>query len=184
MKDYFRILQVNRNASESEIKTAYRKLAMKYHPDRNAHPDAHSVFLEITEAYEYLIDHNNRNQPNYESTHTPTQETESKRRADPYFHRSYTEEEREAMRQRAYAHARQRYEEYKKSAHYRFYSRADKFINVGVVLIGLACIILPWYNFVDMMINRPKEYEPPVMHVLATVFGLLICLSPIIVKRR
>ena len=183
MKDYYRILQVNRNASESEIKTAYRKLVMKYHPDRNAHPDAHSVFLEISEAYEYLIDPKHRNQPIYES-HTANKQSASSHHADPYYHRSYTEEEREAMRQRAYAHAHQRYEEYKKSSHYRFYSRADKFINVGVIGIGLACILLPWYNFIDMLQNRPKEFEPPVMHVLATVFGLLICLSPIIVKRR
>ena len=184
MKDYYRILQVNRSASESEIKTAYRKLAMKYHPDRNAHPDAHSVFLEITEAYEYLIDPNRHNQSQYNSSQTSQHESASANHADPYYHRAYTEEEREAMRQRAYEHARQRYEEYKKTAHYRFYSGADKFINVAVVAIGLACIILPWYNFVDMLVNRPKEFEPPVMHVLATVFGLLICLSPIIVKRR
>jgi len=184
MKDYYRILQINRNASETEIKTAYRKLAMKYHPDRNAHPDAHSLFLEITEAYEFLIDPDQRNQQNSESSRTTTAQSESAQRSDPYYRRAFTEEEREAMRQRAYEHARQRYEEYKKTAHYRFFARADKFINVGVVLIGLACIILPWYNFVDMLQNRPKEYQPPVMHVLATLFGLLICLSPIIVKRR
>lgn len=184
MKDYYRILQVNRNASDSEIKTAYRKLAMKYHPDRNAHPDAHSLFLEITEAYEFLIDPDNRNQPNPSSAQSTSRSSESAQRTDPYYRRTFTEEEREAMRQRAYEHARQRYEEYKKTAHYRFFKRADKLINVGVVLIGLACIILPWYNFIDMLQNRPKEYQPPIMHVLATAFGLLICLSPIIVKRH
>ena len=44
-KDYYDILNVSKNASDSEIKSAYRKLAMKYHPDRN--PDDKAAFLTI-----------------------------------------------------------------------------------------------------------------------------------------
>ena len=57
MRDFYEILAVRRDADESELKKAYRRLAMQYHPDRNGgHPDAEARFKEITEAYEVLRD--------------------------------------------------------------------------------------------------------------------------------
>jgi molecular chaperone DnaJ len=61
--DYYKVLGVDKSASTDEIKTAYRKLAMKYHPDRN--PDnkaAEDKFKEATEAYEVLGDTQKRSQ--------------------------------------------------------------------------------------------------------------------------
>jgi molecular chaperone DnaJ len=58
--DYYTLLGVPRDASESEIKKAYRKLAMEYHPDRNPAPEAEERFKEITEAYEVLRDPDQR----------------------------------------------------------------------------------------------------------------------------
>lgn len=60
MKDYYQILGVSKNASEEEIKKAYRKLAHKYHPDRTGGDE--NKFKEINEAYQVLIDKNKRNQ--------------------------------------------------------------------------------------------------------------------------
>jgi len=61
MSDFYNVLGVARTASDDEIKKAYRKLAMQYHPDRNnGSRDAEEKFKEITEAYDVLRDPNKR----------------------------------------------------------------------------------------------------------------------------
>lgn len=58
MKDYYKILGVNKNSSKDDIKKAYRKLSKKYHPDVN--PQGEKTFKDITEAYETLSNDNKR----------------------------------------------------------------------------------------------------------------------------
>lgn len=59
-KDYYKILGVDRNADSRTIKKAYKRLALKYHPDVNKNPDATEKFKEITEAYAVLSDPDKR----------------------------------------------------------------------------------------------------------------------------
>ena len=56
MSDFYALLGVPRECSEAEVKKAYRKLAMEFHPDRNPSAGAEAKFKEITEAYEVLRD--------------------------------------------------------------------------------------------------------------------------------
>lgn len=55
-KDYYKTLGVSKTATEGEIKTAYRKLARRYHPDVNKDPQAEEKFKEVNEAYQVLSD--------------------------------------------------------------------------------------------------------------------------------
>ena len=62
-RDYYEVLGVNKNASEDEIKKAYRKIAIKYHPDRNpGNKEAEEKFKEAAEAYDVLHDKQKRQQ--------------------------------------------------------------------------------------------------------------------------
>lgn len=80
MADLYGVLGVNRTANTNEIKSAYRQLARKYHPDVNADPSAASKFAQITEAYQTLMDPERRK--SYDRTGTIASATGSARRTN------------------------------------------------------------------------------------------------------
>ena len=59
-RDYYEVLGVGNNATDEEIKKAFRKLAFKYHPDRNSEDGTSEKFIEVNEAYEVLSDRDKR----------------------------------------------------------------------------------------------------------------------------
>ena len=60
-RDYYEVLNVQKGASSEEVKKAYRRLAIKYHPDKNpGDKEAEEKFKEATEAYEVLADSQKR----------------------------------------------------------------------------------------------------------------------------
>ncbi len=61
-KDYYKVLGVDRDISQAELKKSYRKLARKYHPDVSKESNAEERFKEVNEAYEVLGNEENRTQ--------------------------------------------------------------------------------------------------------------------------
>lgn len=59
-KDYYKVLGVTKKATDEEIKKAYRKMALRYHPDKNKTIGAEEKFKEVAEAYEVLSDKKKR----------------------------------------------------------------------------------------------------------------------------
>ncbi|EDX17562.1 GD16032 [Drosophila simulans] len=59
-KDYYKILGVQRNANNGEIRKAYHKQALRYHPDKNKSPQAEEIFKQVSKAYEVLSDNRKR----------------------------------------------------------------------------------------------------------------------------
>merc|ERR1712130_920733 len=59
-KDFYKVLGIVKGATDDEIKKAYRKMALKYHPDKNKAPDADEKFKDIAYAYEVLSDKKKR----------------------------------------------------------------------------------------------------------------------------
>ncbi|KAM7356178.1 dnaJ protein homolog 1-like isoform 1-T4 [Cochliomyia hominivorax] len=59
-KNFYEILGVNKDATDDELKKAYRSLALKYHPDKNKSPEAEDLFKKIAVAYEVLTDKEKR----------------------------------------------------------------------------------------------------------------------------
>lgn len=59
-KDYYKTLGIPKGSTDEDIKKAYRKLALKFHPDKNKSPGAEEKFKEVAEAYEVLSDKKKR----------------------------------------------------------------------------------------------------------------------------
>ena len=65
VKNYYKTLGLSSSASKAEVKVAYRKLAKKYHPDKNKSKQASQLFIEVNEAYAYLTNERSSYRINY-----------------------------------------------------------------------------------------------------------------------
>ena len=77
VKNYYKTLGLSSSASKAEIKVAYRKLAKKYHPDKNKSKQASQLFIEVNEAYAYLTNEGSSYRINYPEKTTNSNKSKS-----------------------------------------------------------------------------------------------------------
>jgi curved DNA-binding protein CbpA len=134
MIDYYSVLGIPRGSKIEEIKKAYRRKAKEFHPDRNKSPNAQEKFIEITEAYEVLV-----NGRPVKKTAIPKQSVYDKYKnvysapSDPHEYQEWLK----AVRERAWRESGMSYEEYKRASRERLKSERKSNIYGIVIAVGI-----------------------------------------------
>jgi hypothetical protein len=158
LTDYFKILDLPVNSSVEEIKKAYRKKARLYHPDINPSPGAKDLFINITEAYEFLIS-------NHEKINTDDQ---------AYYQamEDWRKYRQDRSRKRAKVYARASYGKFKNT---NFYKSTRIFDGTTIALSFLTAILVlvyAVYGYFYRLKNPIPGLENP------SVFTLILLLIP------
>ncbi|UCG28754.1 MAG: DnaJ domain-containing protein [Bacteroidales bacterium] len=157
---YYMVLGLRENASLNDIKKAYRLKAKKYHPDINKAPDAHEKFIEINEAYEFLI--NLKTQPRVYS-----------REAMEERYREWVRTEREKARARAAYQAKMRFEQFKKSPLYRTSLRLS---NIYDTIVLAMAIFMIFGALNGLWIQKTINKDLTGNAVIAAILLLCLCI--------
>ncbi len=159
LQDYHRILGIKQNATDDEIKKAYRRKAMEYHPDRNSSPDSQEMFIRVTEAYEYLMSHPYRRNITEEEIMRNYQ--------------AWIDYRREEARRRAEAYAKASYAEFRKSPVYRSTTVIDGTIVLLGLILATMVIFTTVYGYIYRMriADTPKEEPSMTLAAISLIIG-------------
>jgi uncharacterized protein YecT (DUF1311 family) len=159
LQDYYRILGIKQNATDDEIKKAYRRKAMEYHPDRNSSPDSQEMFIRVTEAYEYLMSHPYRRNITEEEIMRNYQ--------------AWIDYRREEARRRAEAYAKASYAEFRKSPVYRSTTVIDGTIVFLGLILAIMVIVTTVYGYIYRMriADTPKEEPSMTLAAISLIIG-------------
>ena len=159
-KDYHKILGLDRDAGPMEIKQAYRSMAKKYHPDINDAPDAHERFIEITEAYEILM---NRDLHEYY--------LHRNKRVDTEFMRAQYEKARRAAQESARRYAEMKFEKFQQEQ--EAFKKSGWHDLILVIRYLIRILVFPLIAlFIALPLVSKEVSEHPIGYV---IFWLLAC---------
>lgn len=160
VSDYYRLLGLSEDCSLDDLKRAYRLKARTYHPDLNHSSEAPDIFIQATEAYEFLI--------NYIKFRSRTN-------ANTEYIRQWEKFRKHQAQQRADYYSRIRYEDYKKSKTYQTTRIFDGTIVIYGLIISVLIIFLDIYSYsksMEMAIN--EEDEPSaIFMILLLILGMV-----------
>lgn len=146
VKNYYRVLGVDEDASTDELKRAFRRLAKELHPDKNPAGDARERFISVLEAYEVLSVAEHRARYDLSLSRSAYREVVYQRKEQEY--REWFERYQNAARQRAAAYAEDPFEDFANSPVYRTAMAISKAYNYIFFGIGIFMTIGPfvlWY---------------------------------------
>lgn len=170
MPDYYKILNIQNGATPEDIKQAYRKLAHKYHPDVSNLPDARELFIELNEAYEYLLNKLKLEQE-LQKRKTMAYEDTAQSVIDEWL-----KAERERIRARANRHASMRYSNFKKTKFYRTTVILNNSLYIGTLLLGISvffgAVLGTWRQFIINYQDVDSNYVASA--ILVGILGILM----------
>ncbi len=160
MSNYYKILGIPKNATDTQIKKAYRKLALKWHPDKNKSRGAEEKFMEITEAYDILSDPEKRRKYDRQGRSRPTRPTQTNTaKPNTTSTTSAFEEWQETLRRRSREKAKQQasqsYGQFKKKNFRNDWYNKLWVVNVSLLGMGILAILLLF----AMIAGLENEYD-------------------------
>jgi curved DNA-binding protein CbpA len=170
MKNYYHILGIESNASEDEIRSAFRSKAKELHPDVNPDPDAHAQFMECQQAYSFLLDHTQRHNYNSMLNAEKISRAELERREMVY--KLWVEHQQRKARTRT-AMESVRYDAQGNPLKRKIWRGVNLAYNITFMLLFLSVIIIPIYNYtVDL--KRPEQLQrSPLFFVVPMLVGVI-----------
>lgn len=171
MKNYFAILELTADATDDEVRRAYRRLVKIYHPDAGGSQEDHLRFVEITEAYDYLVDPaRRRRHAAYHKQKLTTVYTAQ---------RSKVEYEEWLRREQMMAWVRMRKkqkqeeeEAFRNSTMYKVLKWANKIYNVIFLFICAGIVSLPLYRYFNQDDLSPDQRQHFVVFLIPVLIGL------------
>jgi hypothetical protein len=154
---YYEILGLPVNSSIEEIKKAYRKKARLYHPDINSSPDAKDLFINLTEAYEFLISYHEKIKIEDETYHQAMEDWRKYRQF--------------RSRKRATVYARGSYEKFKNTEFYKTTRIFDGTTIIFSLIISIMVMIFSVYGYAYRLRHPIPGLDKP------SVFSLVMLLS-------
>jgi hypothetical protein len=157
---YYQTLELSPQADEREVKSAYRRLAKRYHPDRSGNPATRQKFIEVNEAYEILMKRDELVQEAIRRYYRKQQSGVRSPNPQP------------DPRARARAHADMKYEEFIKSPIYRTAMVLDSAFDYIFLFLGFIMILAPILGYIAETMNRENLKREPEFHILPVFLGL------------
>jgi curved DNA-binding protein CbpA len=155
ISDYYRLLGLREGCSIDDIKRAYRNKARLYHPDLNPNPAAPEIFIRVTEAYEFLLNHLGLRKK-------PPQ-------AYSDYIRQWERQNRQQARARAAYYSKIGFEEFTRSSTYRTTRIFDGTVVFYALAISLLIIFFDIYSYSQKMAMATHEEEEPSLTVMILI---------------
>jgi curved DNA-binding protein CbpA len=176
IRDYYQVLDINRDANTEEIKRAFRKKALKYHPDVCKLKEANNLFLEIYEAFEILSDPIKRgafdNSNIFKEKMTDEYRSSTNTNYETWVNDAKTKAE---------SHSKMKYGEYKKNVMDDLIQTTKTTINIGCLVYIALMGVLGLYGFFKGLGQFNRHERDDYTFVLGLVFFIIPSLPLVLV---